>query len=293
MSACAREDGSDWVYSHYKEIEEAREVQRRLVPRFMTWVPVFDIAADGQPARTLSGDCFDLLDLPGPKLALSIADVSGKGLPAALLAAHLQALVRASANSINSPADMCCSLNREIYQRIGMERFVSFFYGLVDGATSQLIYANAGHNPPLLMRCDGSVLRLEEGGTLLGIIENTTYAEGRVRLHRGDRLLLYTDGVTDAVNPRGQEFGERRLVEFLREHRHLSAWELQDRLSWRITSFSAGELTDDTTIVAVAVDTCDTLGPQTLKASVGAAAQSSAGLPFDSLMPAPTEFPVT
>lgn len=264
-------DGHEWGRHHKDEMQEAREIQLRLMPRRISWLQGFDIAAAGQPARTLSGDYFDVMRLPGHRLCLSIADVSGTGVPAALLASHLQAMVRATAEMIPSPAKLCQKLNREISRSVPREKFVSFFYGLLDSATKQFAYTNAGHNPPLLLHANGKVVRLEEGGLLLGLFEDSAYSQGEVEFQEGDRMLLYTDGVTDALSPSGEEYGEARLVQFLRENGDLPADVLQVRLAESITSFSAGNLTDDTTMIVVAVNAAGESGPRMTSAGVAIA----------------------
>jgi len=252
---------------HQDEMKEAQEIQLGLLPREIPQLHGYEIAA-WLPARVVSGDSFDLMTFPGSTLGLSIADVSGKGMPAALLASNLHALVRATAETISSPSKLCEKVNREISRRVASGRFISFFYGLLDGVSQRFTYTNAGHNPPILLRRDSSILRPEEGGMLLGISRNSNYRQGEIHLNDGDRLLLYTDGVTDALDPGGKEFSEARLVQFLKENGQLGAGKLQEKLAETIAAFGAGNLMDDITMIVVAVDSACESAPRTM--SVGA-----------------------
>jgi sigma-B regulation protein RsbU (phosphoserine phosphatase) len=183
-----------------------------------------------------------------------VADVAGKGIPAALLMSNLQAIVRGTATATMLPAALCRKVNESIHQNIAPDRFVTFFYGLLDSRNNHLAYTNAGHNAPILLRRNGSHERLRDGGDVLGIFPDRNYVCGEVALAAGDRILLFTDGVTEARNKKnGEEFGETRLLELLNENHALAAGGLQKRILEAVTEFSGAEFEDDVTLIVVTV----------------------------------------
>jgi phosphoserine phosphatase RsbU/P len=236
-----------------QEAALARETERGLLPREVPQMPGYEICGAWQPASTLGGDYFDARRLDDRVLALSIADVSGKGTSAALLVSNLQAAVRASSSAKVPPSELCHRVNKLMRSNLGQDRFVTFFYALLDAPAHQLTYCNAGHNAPVLVRADGSVERLHCGGLVLGLAVEASYEQGTVRLDRGDRLLLFTDGLTEATNADGEEFGEERLIETAVEHRDLSAKALEEALLSSSAAFSS-QFTDDVTVVVVAAE---------------------------------------
>jgi sigma-B regulation protein RsbU (phosphoserine phosphatase) len=232
-----------------QEAALARETERGLLPREIPEMPGYEICGAWQPASVLGGDYFDARRLGDPVLALSIADVSGKGTPAALLVSNLQAAVRASGSADVTPRELCTRVNRLMRGNLGRDKFVTFFYGLLDGRT--LTYCNAGHNAPILVRSRGSVERLHQGGLVLGLAAEAEYEQARVELEPGDRLLLFTDGLTEANNQAGEEFSEDRLIEIAVGNRHLGAKELEEKVLGAAASFST-KFDDDVTLVVVA-----------------------------------------
>jgi sigma-B regulation protein RsbU (phosphoserine phosphatase) len=148
---------------------------------------------------------------------------------------------------------MCLKLNRVGLENARCERFTTLFYGVLDSNCRRLRYCNAGHVPPILIRHDGTMARLFEGGTLLGVFSDAKYEENEIGLEAGDRLVLITDGITEAASPRGEEFGDDRLIDLLREHRELSAAELQEKVLQSVTSFSGQTLQDDATLMIVSI----------------------------------------
>jgi sigma-B regulation protein RsbU (phosphoserine phosphatase) len=201
----------------------------------------------------VGGDYFDIHAFSETKLAMSIADVSGKGMSAALLMSNLQAALKATASEQVQPEQLCAKVNRIICGNVSLGKFITAFYGLLDGSSNRLVFTNAGHNAPILARRDGSWLRLSEGGGPLGLFPDWNYERGEVQFAAGDRLVLFTDGVTEASSPDGEEFGEERLVTVLLENRHLSAGELQERILAEVAKFSGGRFEDDATLVVLAV----------------------------------------
>jgi sigma-B regulation protein RsbU (phosphoserine phosphatase) len=237
-----------------RELDEARRIQRKLLPTTMPVVEGIELAVSWQPAAGVGGDCFDAIAFSPGRIGLSIADVVGKGIPAALLMSNLQAAVRAFASDSTSPADLCHQVNRILCGHIAEGRFISFFYCVVSSEDSMLTFANAGHYPPLLIRADGSVERLEKGGPVLGVFPDGVYEEGRTPIHSGDRIVLYTDGITDVCNAADEEFGESRLMDLAVASRTCSAPALQARLASAADAFSDGRFRDDATLIVMAVE---------------------------------------
>jgi len=237
-----------------REIEEARRIQRRLLPSIIPGVEGLEVATSWQPAAGVGGDCFDAIGFGRRRLALSIADVVGKGIPAALLMSNLQAAVRAFATEASQPGELCQQTNRILCGHIAEGKFISFFYCVADADFGVLTYANAGHCPPILVRGDGSVERLVEGGPVLGVFPDAAYEQHHVKFGPGDRLVLYTDGISEARDPRDGEFGEEQLVRLAVIHRDCSAPALQARLVDAVTTFTGGRFQDDATLIVVAAD---------------------------------------
>jgi sigma-B regulation protein RsbU (phosphoserine phosphatase) len=227
----------------------ARETERGLLPRNIPEFPGYEVCGAWHPASVLGGDYFDARLLNEEMLALSIADVAGKGTSAALLVSNLQACVRASGSAEVPPAELCRRVNKLMRGNLDRDRFVTFFYALLEGR--ELVYSNAGHNPPILVRAGGSVERLDRGGIVLGLAANADYEQATVSLDPGDRLLLYTDGLTEACSASGEEFGEERLIALALESRDLSAKAIEAKVLSAAADF-APKFDDDVTLVVVA-----------------------------------------
>jgi phosphoserine phosphatase RsbU/P len=236
-----------------REREDVEAVQRGFLPKEIPQMQGFEISGAWLPARVVGGDYFDVHAFSEHKLGMSIADVSGKGMSAALLMSNLQAALKATASEQASPDELCGKVNRIICDNISRDRFITAFYGLLDSASNRLVFTNAGHNSPMLARRDGSSQRLGEGGVPLGLFPDWKYERGEVELTAGDRLVLFTDGVTEVSGASGEEFGEERLAAVLAENRHLSAGALQERILAEVAAFSGGRFEDDATLVVVAV----------------------------------------
>jgi sigma-B regulation protein RsbU (phosphoserine phosphatase) len=187
-------------------------------------------------------------------VGVAIADVAGKGLPAALLMSNLQAAVRAFWHPEAPPRLLCENVNRLLCRNMVNGRFVTFCAVRLDCRTRTLTWSNAGHNPPLVVRTSGEVVRLEPGGTVMGVFDETAYREDSVPLARGDRIVLYTDGITEALSAGGEEFGEEGLVAAIRAHAALPASALTDALFADVLAFAGGVLGDDATLISVVVD---------------------------------------
>jgi sigma-B regulation protein RsbU (phosphoserine phosphatase) len=243
-SGAARESG---------EIEAASATQRGLLPQSIPQFPGYGISAAWRPAGAVSGDYLDLLRLDADHLALSVADVIGKGVPAALLMSNVQAAVHALAGEMLPTGELCRRINRIVAANVGSGKFITFFYGVLDRA-GRFSYTNAGHCEPILVRQNGECVRVNHGGVVLGVFPDWEYREEHVQLEPGDRLALFTDGITEIANADGEEFGEERLMELLRANRALDAEAMQKRVMAAIAEFSGGNFQDDATLIVTAVE---------------------------------------
>jgi sigma-B regulation protein RsbU (phosphoserine phosphatase) len=239
-----RQDEREWA--------DARQTQQGMLPRALPELPGFQLAAAYRPARALAGDYYDVLALDAAHALICIGDVAGKGVPAALVMSNLQAAVKAYAGKDCSPVELCRRVNRILCENCEPGRFVTFFCGVLDTAKSTFTYVNAGHNPPLVARPNGSVLKLADGGPVLGEFPDWSAAQGQITLAPGDRLAFYTDGITEAEDADGHEFGEARLVDLLAKYRGAGAGELHARLLAEAVRFAGGTFTDDATLLVVA-----------------------------------------
>jgi sigma-B regulation protein RsbU (phosphoserine phosphatase) len=237
-----------------RELAEARRIQQKLLPSTLPQFDGWELAVSWQPASGVGGDCFDAIALSPTRLGLSIADVVGKGIPAALLMSNLQAAVRAFATGATEPADLCHQVNRILCGHIAEGRFISFCYCVIDVDLGTLTYSNAGHFPPIVVRADGCVERLTSGGAVLGVLPEAVYEQGAVNLGTGDRLVLFTDGITEARTPSDDEFGDDRLVELAVQHRACSAPALLARLGETVSAFTGGHFQDDATLMVLGAD---------------------------------------
>ena len=237
-----------------EEIQEAHQIQERLVPLEIPQLPGYEIDAAWRPARSVGGDYFDVLKFNEDSLAVSIGDVTGKGVPAALLMSNLQATVHGFAGPQVQPADLCARVNQATLPHVGENRFITFFYGLLDAPAHRLTYVNAGHNPPLLVRRDGSCRRLRDGGPVLGLVPNWDGQPGLVELSPGDRLILFTDGITEATNARGEEFQEERLVTLITAYRHLRPGAIREKIMMAVGQFTGDKWNDDATLLVLGVE---------------------------------------
>ena len=235
-----------------RELEDARLIQRGLLPTTTPLVAGVDLSVAWLPADGVGGDCFDTLGF-GDVLGVSIADIAGKGLPAALLMSNLQAAVRAFAHEAVSPASINNSVNRLLCRNMASGRFATFCYARIEPAARRVVYSNAGHNPPLLIRPAGSVETLCDGGMVLGIFPDNQYEQGEVALSGGDRLLFYTDGITEARNPEGEEYGEERLAAAALAVRAEPAEAIKDALLADVNAFTLGKFEDDATLIVVGI----------------------------------------
>jgi sigma-B regulation protein RsbU (phosphoserine phosphatase) len=259
------------------ELAIAQEVQAQLFPRQVSELESLEVHGFCRPARTVSGDYYDFLTASSHKLILAVGDISGKGISAALLMATIHSAVRAySVENLPqmrepvavgavagagrvmaawpegvevSPGALLSLLNHQLYESTPPEKYATLFLGVYDGRSHHLTYSNGGHLPPILIARDGSIRRLEAGGTVVGLFDNMTYAEGAVEMHPGEIFLAYSDGVTEPENDFG-EFGEQRLIDLVRDNRELPLPEISQIVTLAVDNWIGdNEQPDDVTLV--------------------------------------------
>jgi serine phosphatase RsbU (regulator of sigma subunit)/catechol 2,3-dioxygenase-like lactoylglutathione lyase family enzyme len=232
-----------------QELEIAKQVQARLFPQVRPEVRTLEYAGLCIQARQVGGDYFDFLDLGKQRLGLVIGDVSGKGIAAALLMANLQANLRQSAIALDHTERLLHSVNDLFYENTVDSAYASLFFAEYDDQTQRLRYANCGHLSGLVLRSDGRQELLASTSTPLGLFKQWDCTVGECRLLPGDSLALYTDGVTEAFNDAGEEFGEHCLVESLRRHRDLACAALLTAIVQEVQQFSSHTQYDDITLI--------------------------------------------
>jgi phosphoserine phosphatase RsbU/P len=243
--------GRQALESQASELRDAFEIQSSLLPRSVPQIAGVEISCAWQPARTVSGDYFDVLVLSDTRIAFCLADVSGKGMSAALITANLQATLRAFGPDEPSPARLCHRLNQARCASLPTGRFVTLVYGILDRSKMTLTYELAGHNPPLLLR-GSDVIELTGSGPVLGMLPGATFSDQTIALRVGDLFLLSTDGVTEAFNPAGEEFGEARLIAAARSSA-MSAHSIRTAVMHSVTDFAENNFHDDASLLIVQV----------------------------------------
>lgn len=234
-----------------KELALARQIQVNLFPDRLPTIPGYELFASNRPSRTVSGDLYRVeARNRGGEYVLLVADVSGKGIGASLLTASLEALAMGPIEMGRGPDEICNRLSRRLYARTPLERFATAVLAVLDVESGRIRYTNAGHNPALVLRAGGDIEELPATGAPLGLIPDTLYAAEQVTLALGDAIVIYTDGVTEARSPAGEEYALRRLTEVCREHRTCSARALGGAIAADLDAFTAGvPYEDDRTIV--------------------------------------------
>jgi sigma-B regulation protein RsbU (phosphoserine phosphatase) len=235
-----------------KEMQQAALIQNSLLPGKAPTIAGMDIAGKTTACRTVGGDYFDYLPFPDGRVGLLVGDVAGKGMPASLMMSSLQARVHVLFEDGDDLAQKITRLNKSTCQNCPDNRFITFFMTVADPATGELVYTNAGHNPPLVVRAAGGFDTLAGGGMILGILPKASYSDSKAKLESGDVLILFSDGVTEASDPRGDEFGEERLAELVAGLRERPAAEIVEAINSAVAAFTEGApAADDITVVAV------------------------------------------
>ena len=237
------------------ELMIAREIQKGLLPSVLPEIPGFQLSAANISSKQVGGDYYDVLTLPDGRFIIAIGDVSGKGSPAALLMANLQAAIRALVPLGVPLAELTGRVNDLMCDNTGGDKFVTFFWGAIDPATRTLSYVNAGHNYPYVYHADGTFERLDRGGMILGILKTAApYEEASVVCREGDALVLFTDGVSEAMSTRAEEYGEERLERVLARTVDLPAQEILDAIHKDVLLHASGaQQSDDITMMVVKV----------------------------------------
>jgi len=233
-----------------REQQVASEIQQRFLPASAPIVAGYELQGISFPCYEIGGDYYDFIQREDGRLIVALGDVSGKGTAAALLMSCVHAAVHAQADIHNSLAKTIGAVNRYLVESIPANRFVTLFYAELDPKTGALAFLNAGHNPPLIIHAGGTMEQLAPGGLPLGIMPNADFREGRTQLHYGDVLVIYSDGVSEACNPSGEEFGPTRLYEVVARNLDASAGGIRDRIESALTKFCQGTpAADDITLV--------------------------------------------
>ncbi|MFZ5821209.1 MAG: PP2C family protein-serine/threonine phosphatase, partial [Chloroflexota bacterium] len=232
------------------EVQLARQIQQTFIPETLPARSGWDLAARWWTARQVGGDFYDALELPGGRIGLFIADVADKGIPAALFMALTRTLVRAAVAETGSPAQALRRVNDLLIPDTRQGMFVTAVYAVLDPQDGRLVYANAGHNPPLWLRRDGTLTRLTRTGMALGVLEGTAIDENTIELESGDCLLLYTDGLSESFSPGGELFGEERIIAALQSVQAESAERILQAIEDSLMAFVGDEVqADDLTML--------------------------------------------
>jgi phosphoserine phosphatase RsbU/P len=235
-----------------EEVQLASRIQMDLLPKEQPQIPGYDIAGRSIPAQVVGGDYFDFIPVDDRRTALCLGDVSGKGLPASLLMANLQATLRGQTPYSDSARACIQRCNKLLFQSTNSEKFVTLFYGILDRERHALSFTNAGHENPFLFSEGGEANRLTEGGVVLSILEDFPYTEATVGLRPGDLLVIFSDGITEAINPAQELFGEDRLAEVIAAHRTAPAQELIEQIMGAVRTYAGrAPQMDDMTLVVV------------------------------------------
>jgi sigma-B regulation protein RsbU (phosphoserine phosphatase) len=238
---------------HQRELEIAREVQQRLFPQEYAPVPGLDYAGACRPALEVGGDYYDFIHMSEAALGIAIGDVSGKGIPASLLMATLRAYLRGQTTIRESLPSLMVNLNRFVYDSSPANRYATFFYAQRDASTGALAYVNGGHNAPLLFKAGvQDPMRLDAGGPAIGLLPEAGYVQQQIELDSGDLLVAFTDGISEAMDSAGEEWGEDRLIDVVRMQRALPPGALIEHIMTAVDAFVAGAPQhDDMTLVVI------------------------------------------
>ncbi len=235
-----------------EELKIANDIQTRLLPKTNPQIEGFDIASKSVPAKEVGGDYFDFIRIDDNNTVICLGDISGKGMPAALLMANLQATLRGQALFTSSAGECLTRANKLLYRSTDRQNFATLFYGILDSSNDKFRFSNAGHNPPILINSDKKVIRLTKGGTVLGFMEDFQFEEDSVNLKKGDVLIIYSDGIDEAFNIDDEEFGEENLLSTIKDILSLDAEQIIENVFESVRSHvQDAPQSDDITIVVI------------------------------------------
>lgn len=234
-----------------EEFSETSAIHQSLLPSAIPQIAGYDISATTRPAQLVGGDYYNVVSINDTQTAFCIADVSGKGMPGALLMSNLQASLKPLIREDIEPYELCNYLNHALCEIMPENKFISLFYGVLDSKKHRLTYCNAGHNPPLLIRADGVDSDLKSSGAILGRFPKWNYAQADLELNDGDTLLLFTDGVVEACDAQNEPFGEEKLAQIVKESEHCNAAALQAELLSAVAKHCGEKFQDDVTMIVL------------------------------------------
>jgi len=211
-------EGEKTLLKIKEEMRIAKEIQFNLLPKNIPSIQGYQLAGSTEPAAEVGGDYFDFIPLEETKVAFCLGDISGKGVPAALLMSNLQASLRSQAKINNTVKDSVAFSNKLLYENTDPERFATLMYGILNPELNEIVFCNAGHNNPFLFSVDGNVKELKTGGLLLGCFPDSVYEEEKISINRNDLIVIFSDGISEAMNENEEEYGEERLNEFISNH---------------------------------------------------------------------------
>lgn len=236
-----------------EDLKIAREIQKTFLPKEDPSIAGFDISGINISSERVGGDYYDFIPIVENQLGVAIADSSGKGIPASLIMAAFRASLKAEIRNNYTIRTIFNKVNYLLFESLERENYVTAVYGVLDTKSKILTFSNGGHNPPILYRPNGTIEYLTEGGIALGMFPNSTYEERSIPLNKGEVIVFYTDGTTEAMNEKREEFGVKRLEEIIRNHSSLPARDLQTKIIDRINEFSGGKRSDDLTMMVIKV----------------------------------------
>lgn len=235
-----------------EELKLANDIQTRLLPKTNPQIKGFDIASKSFPAKEVGGDYYDFISIDENNTVICLGDISGKGMPAALLAANLQATLRGLAQFSSSTGECLTRANKLLYRCTDMQMHATLFYGILDASKNIFHFSNAGHNPPFLIHSDKKVIRLIKGGIVLGFMEDFRIEEDSVNLKKGDTIIIYSDGITEAMDISSEEYGEENLLSIIKDSLSLDAEKIIENVFESVRSHvQDAPQSDDITIVVI------------------------------------------
>jgi sigma-B regulation protein RsbU (phosphoserine phosphatase) len=235
-----------------KELELARNIQRRLLPRELPIVKGLEVYGESRSCFEVAGDYFDIINIDNDNTVFVVADVSGKGAGAAMIMANLQASIRVGIEISENLSNFVKRINNHVYNHTSSAEFITFFMGIWVPGENALYYVNAGHNPPILLDKENKVKRLEATGLVLGVMDNQEYKVEKVFIDPGSLLLIYTDGIEEAINQNNELFGTQRIIDLLKTHRNSQPQRIAEELNKAVVQFSGNSpICDDITMIIV------------------------------------------